>query len=340
VRSKILSKIMIYEVEQPTFFDLFGLGRPHTEDKLLDGITLLGSGKGALALVLRHLQKRGIIRSKLDEILVPDWLGYWVYNQIQSYAFPAKRLSDRTRAILVYHQYGFPQDMDKIMAAAREKNLIVIEDCAHAVFSHHRGKRLGFLADYSIFSFSKWVFCFALGGARGDEEFQRFAAQAAERTAFGLTMFKDSVKWLGEKSRRSTYANYLTKMAYALYGDALKPSALAVRLLKAKLDTEIAIRQKRYLKFRAATADLGLCDHLENEGITPYVIPTRVKSERQGSLIAALAKAGIESGIYQFDMNRNLLDPKFENCVLIPCHGEINDDFFSDMTKLIIKIQS
>ena len=123
---------MIYEVEQPTFFDLFGLGRPHTEDKLLDGITLLGSGKGALALVLRHLQKRGIIRSKLDEILVPDWLGYWVYNQIQSYAFPAKRLSDRTRAILVYHQYGFPQDMDKIMAAAREKNLIVIEDCAHA----------------------------------------------------------------------------------------------------------------------------------------------------------------------------------------------------------------
>lgn len=288
-------------------------------------------------MVLKHLQKRGIIRSKLDEILVPDWLGYWVYNQIQTYAFPAKRLSERTRAILVYHQYGFPQDMDKIMAVARERNLVVIEDCAHTVFSHHKGKRLGWLAEYSIFSFSKWVFCFALGGAHGDEEFQRFAQEEAKRTAFGLTMFKDGAKWLGEKNRRSKYANYLTKMSYALYGDALKPSALAARLLKAKLDIEVAIRQKRYREFRAATDDWGFCDHLENEGVTPYVIPIRVKSERQESLIAALAKAGIESGIYQFDVNRNLLDPKFENCILIPCHGGISNGLFSGMTELIIK---
>ncbi|MDZ4244067.1 MAG: DegT/DnrJ/EryC1/StrS family aminotransferase, partial [Candidatus Doudnabacteria bacterium] len=159
---------MIYEVEQPNFLDLLGFARPRPNNPdLLKGITLVGSGKGALALVLRHLKERGVIRNKLDEILVPDWLGYWVYNQIQPYAFPAKRLSDRTRAILVYHQYGFPQDMDKIMATAREKNLVVIEDCAHAVFSHYRGRRLGFIGDYSIFSFSKWAFCYALGGVRG-----------------------------------------------------------------------------------------------------------------------------------------------------------------------------
>ncbi|MDP3994134.1 MAG: DegT/DnrJ/EryC1/StrS family aminotransferase [bacterium] len=329
---------MIYEVEQPNFLDLLGFARPRPNNPdLLKGITLVGSGKGALALVLRHLKERGVIRNKLDEILVPDWLGYWVYNQIQPYAFPAKRLSDRTRAILVYHQYGFPQDMDKIMATAREKNLVVIEDCAHAVFSHYRGRRLGFIGDYSIFSFSKWAFCYALGGVRGNDEFEEFAKEAIGNTAFGLTMFKDSAKWFYEKSRHSKYANYLIQMSYALYGQALKPGAAAVRLLKAKLEAEINLRQKRYQEFRRATDSSGLCDRLEKDGVTPYVIPIRVRLDRQESVVSALAVAGIESGIYQFDANRNLLAPNYISTVWIPCHGGISENAFAQIIEIVKK---
>lgn len=328
---------MIYEVQKPNLLDLLDFKRASLESDLLKGIFLIGSGKGALALVLRHLRERGIIRSKTDEILVPDWLGYWVYNQIQPYAFPAKRLSERTRAILVYHQYGFPQNMEKIMAMARERNLIVIEDCAHAVFSHYNGKRLGWFADYSIFSFSKWVFCFALGGIRGNDEFNRYAVQAAKSTALGLTTFKDGAKWLYEKSRGSKYANYLMKMSYSLYDEALKPGTLAIRLLKTKLEAEVLLRQKRYQEFRKATAALGICDHLEKDGITPYVIPIRIKAGREGAVVVGLRECGVESGVYQFDFNRNLLSPSFSSTVWVPIHGGISDEKFELITNTVIK---
>ena len=97
-----------------------------------------------------------IIKNKLDEILVPDWIGYWVYNQMQPFAFPAKRFSERTKVLFVYHQYGFPQQMDKILEFANHKKLIVVEDCAHALDSYYQGKPLGSMGDFTIYSFSKW----------------------------------------------------------------------------------------------------------------------------------------------------------------------------------------
>ena len=104
---------MIREVARPRLRDLFDFHQPSAE--FFKDIQLTGSGKGALAIILQYLYRKEIIQNKLAEVIVPDWLGYWVYNQIQSFAFPAKKYSERTKAIMVYHQYGFPQDMDKIL---------------------------------------------------------------------------------------------------------------------------------------------------------------------------------------------------------------------------------
>src|SRR6266446_6840795 len=103
--------MLIREIENPRLKDLWnGLHTPKgngdaTARELLSGIRFVGSGKGALALVLGYLRKQGVLANKLSEVLVPDWMGYWVYNQIQEYAFPVKCLTPRTKAILVYHQY-------------------------------------------------------------------------------------------------------------------------------------------------------------------------------------------------------------------------------------------
>jgi len=149
---------MIREVARPRLRDLFDFHQPSAE--FFKDIQLTGSGKGALAIILQYLYRKEIIQNKLAEVIVPDWLGYWVYNQIQSFAFPAKKYSERTKAIMVYHQYGFPQDMDKILDFARDKKLIIIEDCAHAIDSSYKGKPLGTFGDFTIYSFSKWFFCF------------------------------------------------------------------------------------------------------------------------------------------------------------------------------------
>ncbi|MGJ7901095.1 DegT/DnrJ/EryC1/StrS family aminotransferase [Lysobacter sp. 1R34A] len=62
-------------------------------------------------------------------------------------------ITPRTRAILPVHFAGRPCDMDRIMAIANKHNLMVIEDCAHAIESEYRGKKAGTFGDFGCFSF-------------------------------------------------------------------------------------------------------------------------------------------------------------------------------------------
>jgi len=127
-------------------------------------------------------------------------------------------------------------------------------------------------------------------------------------------------------------------MIYAIYDEALKPGRLASKLLYNGLNGEIKLRQERYRTFINKTYHLGICDHLEKEGITPYVIPIICEEAKGEKLIRTLADAGIMTGFRYFDINRNLLEPNYQKSIIIPCHGGITDDQFSNMIEIIIKI--
>ena len=63
-----------------------------------------------------------------------------------------KRVTERTKAIIVVHYTGMPADMDKIMKIARKHNLKVIEDASHAHGALYKGKMVGTIGDVSAFS--------------------------------------------------------------------------------------------------------------------------------------------------------------------------------------------
>ena len=65
----------------------------------------------------------------------------------------ARRVTDRTRAIVAVHFAGRPCDMDRLLDLADSHRLRVIEDCAHAVETRYRGRRAGTLGDLGAFSF-------------------------------------------------------------------------------------------------------------------------------------------------------------------------------------------
>jgi dTDP-4-amino-4,6-dideoxygalactose transaminase len=64
-----------------------------------------------------------------------------------------RKITPRTRAIVPVHFAGQPCDMDEIFALAREFNLVVVEDAAHAVGTEYKGARIGSLDSVSVFSF-------------------------------------------------------------------------------------------------------------------------------------------------------------------------------------------
>jgi dTDP-4-amino-4,6-dideoxygalactose transaminase len=62
-------------------------------------------------------------------------------------------ITPRTRAILPVHFAGRPCEMDRIMAIARKHDLMVIEDCAHAIETKYHGQKAGTFGDFGCFSF-------------------------------------------------------------------------------------------------------------------------------------------------------------------------------------------
>ena len=59
----------------------------------------------------------------------------------------------RTRALIVPHLYGFAANMPEIMAVARERNIIVVEDAAQALGVSIDGQMAGTFGDLGVYSF-------------------------------------------------------------------------------------------------------------------------------------------------------------------------------------------
>jgi dTDP-4-amino-4,6-dideoxygalactose transaminase len=62
-------------------------------------------------------------------------------------------ITERTKGIIPVHLYGQPADMDPILAIAKKRRLVVIEDACQAHGAEYKGRRSGSMGDMSCFSF-------------------------------------------------------------------------------------------------------------------------------------------------------------------------------------------
>jgi dTDP-4-amino-4,6-dideoxygalactose transaminase len=127
----------------------------------------VSSGTAALHLALRALNiKTG------DEVLVPSLTFVASSNAILYVgAKPVfvditslsdlnlacddleNKITHRTKAIVVVHYGGYLADMERIKKIAKEHNLFVIEDAAHAIGAKFKSRMAGGIGDIGCFSF-------------------------------------------------------------------------------------------------------------------------------------------------------------------------------------------
>lgn len=64
-----------------------------------------------------------------------------------------RKITSRTKAIIYVDYAGHPCEIDEIKEIAEEHDLILIEDACHAFGASYHGKKIGTMADMTIFSF-------------------------------------------------------------------------------------------------------------------------------------------------------------------------------------------
>jgi len=64
-----------------------------------------------------------------------------------------RKITNKTKAIIIVHYAGYPCNMDEICAIVKKHDLFLIEDCAHAPGAEYKGQKVGTFGDIACFSF-------------------------------------------------------------------------------------------------------------------------------------------------------------------------------------------
>ena len=101
----------------------------------------------------------------------------------------ARKITKKTKAILVVHLFGHPTDMDPVNQFAAEHKLMVFEDCAEAHGATYKGRKVGSLGNAGCFSFfANKILTTGEGGmiTTDDPELAK-KARSLKALAFGVT---------------------------------------------------------------------------------------------------------------------------------------------------------
>src|SRR5579885_11973 len=160
-------------------------------------------------------------------------------------------ITPRTRAILPVHFAGRACEMDRSMRIARKHDLMVIEDCAHAIETTYRGRKAGTFGDFGCFSFyvTKNVVTGEGGMIVGSDE-----ARIARAKVLALHgMSKDAWHRFGDKG----YRHYQVVEAGFKYNMMDLQAAIGIHQL-ARVESNWRRRELIWNRYMDAFSDLPI----------------------------------------------------------------------------------
>jgi dTDP-4-amino-4,6-dideoxygalactose transaminase len=203
------------------------------------------------------------------------------------------QINPRTKAIIVMHYGGYPCRMQGIAEIARQHNLAVIEDAAHAPGASLEGRALGTWGEVGCFSFfSNKNLSTGEGGmlvTNSDELARRIRLLRSH----GMT----SLTW--DRHRGHAYSYDVVELGYNYRFDEIR-SALGLVQLK-KLRRNNARRRSITQAYREALKDSGLIvPFITGEGepayhIFPVLLPESVDRKH---FIDLMRNQGIQTSIH------------------------------------------
>jgi dTDP-4-amino-4,6-dideoxygalactose transaminase len=191
-----------------------------------------------------------------------------------------EKISARTKAVIAVHLFGQCAALDEISKICKDRNLLLIEDCAQAIGADFDGKRAGSWSEFGAYSFYPTKNL----GAAGD------AGLMTTRSIENDKLLR-SLRHHGSKQ---TYLH--DRVGWNSRLDELQAAILRVKLRH--LERFIEARRKVAAGYRARLAASALILPAEHGRGRHVYHQFTIRSPQRDAIRDALAKDGISSSVF------------------------------------------
>ena len=236
------------------------------------------------------------------------------------------KITPQTKAIIPVHYTGQPCDMDAILEIARKRDLLVIEDGAHALGASYKGKKIGSIADMTCFSFHPVKPVTTGEGGMIVTDNEELYRKLVLYRSHGITRDKDMMQQYEDQLQQSS-DQALQEAADTLRGDVMDPGGWYYQQLELgynyritdiscalgtsqmdKLDHFLDRRRQIAKKYDEAFADIPqIKTPWQQEGCQSgwhlYMIQTMERSRRE--VFDGLRQAGIGVNVHYIPVYRH-----------------------------------
>ncbi|PQJ21105.1 DegT/DnrJ/EryC1/StrS aminotransferase family protein [Tenacibaculum sp. SG-28] len=252
-----------------------------------------------------------------------------------------RKLTPKTKVILPVHYGGGVGDLNKLYIFAKENNLRVVEDAAHAFGSIYKDKLVGAFGD---------ICCFSFDGIKNITSGEGGAILTDDKTI--LERIKDA-RLLGVQ--KDTDKRYSGKRSWEF-----DVEFQGWRYHMSNIMAAIGVEQfKKFPGFKAKRQDLAklyqtefsnierikILDHNYQE-IVPHIFTIQVDSDQRDELKEFLSANGVQTGFHYFpnhllskfkiqDLNLPLTEKLHKNLITLPLHPDLDEEDVKKVSKLI-----
>ena len=207
-----------------------------------------------------------------------------------------RKITPRTKGIVVVHMAGFPARMDEIMAIARKHGLKVVEDACHGPLSEYKGHKLGTIGDCSAFSFFSNKNISTGEGGMFVTNNEEFAAKARLLRSHGMT----TMSYQRATGHATEYD--ITELGYNYRMDDIRASIAIEQLKKLPGDLEKRLLVRQQYVDRLSSVEGVVVPFADNkEFVSNYIMPvvqTEGDRDRRNAVREYIHAAGIQTSVH------------------------------------------
>ena len=255
-----------------------------------------------------------------------------------------RKITSKTKAIIVVHMAGFPAKMDEIMSIAKEYDLKVIEDACHGPLSEYKGKKLGTIGDVATFSFFSNKNISTGEGGMLITNNEKIASKARLLRSHGMT----TMSYQRAKGHATAYD--IIDLGYNFRMDDIRASIGCVQMRKLQADLEKRVRvRSKYIEELSKIGGLIVPFADNTEFVSNYIMPVVLVNstkDKRDKIRNRIHASGIQTSnhypaIHKFSIYKDYgaVLPQTEyvadNEITLPMYADLTDEQIEFVTHTV-----